>query len=116
MSFLLKRKNIPLYVWDVKFEASERKVIKVIYKVPSRKFYEDVNIFFYNLSSGSGWYKSIEKATVRAQIMDFDLNLIKYPRPSNFHIDKTSNEYVWEFVDLEPTQEDDVSLQYVVPK
>lgn len=117
MHLLLERKNIPFYVWDVKFKAFENITIKVVYKVPSGlKYREPARYFYYILSTGAGWYKRIEKATVRVRIMDFDMNTIRQAKPSNYRIDQASNEYSWDFNNLKPTVEDNVYLEYAIPK
>jgi len=113
---LFNQRNIPFYVWDVKFKALESVTIKVKYKAPCGMKYRDSGrYFFYILSTGAGWYKSIEKATVRACIMDFDMNKVSQPMPSNYRIDTNLKEYIWDFVNLEPTEDDNIYLEYVIP-
>lgn len=114
---LLDKKNIPFYVWNVNFKASEEITIKVIYRVPCGMKYKDsARYFYYILSTGSGWFKSIEKATVRVRVMDFDMNVVSKTKPSNNLIDKSLKEYVWNFVNLEPTLDDNIYIEYVLPK
>lgn len=117
MNFLLNKKNIPFYVWNVNFIASETITIKVTYKVPCGMKYKDsARYFYYILSTGAGWYKSIEKAIIHVRIMDFDINTIVKSTPTNFQIDLSTNEYMWEFENIEPTKKDNVYLEYVVKK
>ena len=117
MDLLLDRKNIPFYVWNVNFKASEELKIKVIYRVPCGMKYKDsARYFYYILSTGSGWFKSIEHATVRVHIMDFEMNDIRVTKPSNNIVDNSLKEYVWNFQNLEPTKDDNVYLEYVLPK
>lgn len=114
---LLDRKNIPFYVWNVNFKESEEIKIKVIYRVPCGMKYKNASrYFYYILSTGAGWYKNIEKATVRAHIMDFDMNIVRETKPSNNLIDKSLKEIVWNFENLEPTKDDNVYIEYVLPK
>jgi hypothetical protein len=114
---LLDRKNIPFYVWDVNFKASEELKIKVIYRVPCGMKYKDsARYFYYILSTGAGWFKRIEKATVRVRIMDFEMSMVRETKPLNYQMDKSLKEYVWNFEDLEPTKEDNVYMEYVLPK
>ena len=119
LNFMLELRNIPFYVWKVNFKAKENVTIKVKYSVPSgmvrRNYYYTNRYFYYILSTGAGWYKSIEKATVRAHIMDFEMNAICQVKPSKYCIDQTLKDYIWDFTNLEPTQNDNVYLEYVVP-
>lgn len=118
ISFMLEKKNIPFYVWNVKFKALENVTIKVKYSVPSGMRRININTnryFYYILSTGAGWYKNIEKATVRAHIMDFEMSEICQVNPSNYRIDQTLKDYIWDFINLEPTKNDNVYLEYFVP-
>jgi len=115
MHILLERKNIPFYVWKVRFKAQENVTIKVRYRVPSGMLYKNSNrYFYYLLSTGAGWYKKIEKATIRARIMDSDIRAIRSVKPSTYRKDLKTKEYIWEFQNIEPIKDDNIYLEYEV--
>lgn len=114
---LFNRRNIPFYVWDVTFKALEHVTIKVTYKAPcGMKYRDSARYFYYILSTGAGWYKSIEKATVHATLMDFDMNSVSQTKPSNVRLDTNKKTYTWNFVNLEPTEADNVYIEYNSPE
>jgi hypothetical protein len=117
MRLLLEKKKIPFYVWSVNFKALEELKIRVIYRAPCGSKYKDLaRYFYYILSTGAGWYKSIERATVRVRIMDFQTRFVSQVKPSNYVLNRSQNEYVWRFINLEPKIKDNVYLEYILPE
>lgn len=105
--------NFPWYVWNVKFDRQAKRQIKIVYTLPSGLGYGgDFRYFNYILRTGSGWYKSIGKASIKIQLHDIDIETIEQVAPSIFSIDSTQKTIQWTFTDLEPTAQDDIYLRY----
>jgi hypothetical protein len=103
----------PWYVWDVHFKENEKKTIKVIYSLPSGKGYgAEYRYFKYILETGSGWYGLIEKADIELKLHDINMETIEEISPKGFHIDTSAKIVKWNFIDLEPTKDDDIYLRY----
>jgi hypothetical protein len=99
------------------FKVLEELKIRVFYHAPCGSKYKDLaRYFYYILSTGAGWYKSIERATVRVRIMDFQTRFVSQVKPSNYVLNRSQNEYVWRFINLEPKIKDNVYLEYILPE
>lgn len=110
---LMKSGNYPWYIWNVHFKKKDLRQIKVTYFLPCGKGYGDRYRYFkYLLHTGAGWYGKIDTAKINIQIMDFSLAKIDSVSPSNYYKDKKENTYRWLFTDLEPTEKDDIYLEY----
>lgn len=113
----MKKRNFPWYVWNVHFDKNERKVIKVIYSLPSGKGYgADYRYFKYILETGSGWYKEIEKANIKLKLHNIDTETIEEITPSGFDNDKINKTIEWNLINIEPTGKDDIYVKYYNPK
>ncbi len=105
--------NFPWYVWNVNFNELESKQIKVVYTLPSGLGYgSNFRYFKYILETGSGWYKTIDKADIKLQLHDIDIKTIEEINSNNFSIDSTKKTITWTFTDLEPTSKDDIYVRY----
>lgn len=103
--------NFPWYVWKVKFKKQEKKQIKVVYELPSGLGYRGKYRYFnYILQTGSGWYKSIEKAVVELKLHDIPLKNIEQISPKNYKMNESKKTITWTFTNLEPTKADDIYL------
>ena len=113
----IREGKYPWYVWNVKFKENEHKTIKVSYKLPSGLAYGGKFRYFkYILNTGSGWYKDIGKAEIILQLNNIDLDKLEKISPKDYSIDKRNKIIKWEFTNLEPTELDDIYLQYYKSK
>jgi len=113
----IREGKYPWYVWNVKFKKKEHKTIKVSYKLPSGLAYGGKFRYFkYILNTGSGWYKDIGKAEIILKLNDIDLDKLEKISPKDYSIDKRNKIVKWEFTNLEPTELDDIYLQYYKSK
>lgn len=109
----IREGKYPWYVWNVKFKENEHKTIKVSYKLPSGLAYGGKFRYFkYILNTGSGWYKDIGKAEIILKFNNIDLDNVEKITPKNHSIDKKNKIVKWNFTNLEPTELDDIYLQY----
>lgn len=107
----------PWYVWDVKFKEKERKIIKVSYRLPSGLAYRGKYRYFkYILNTGAGWFNDIGKADIILKIHKIDFDNIEEISPKGYSIDKKNKIVKWNFTNIEPTELDDIYLQYFKPK
>ena len=114
---LTENGKFPWYVWNVSFKENETKIIKVNYELPSGLAGKNAFRYFkYILKTGSGWYKDIGKADIILKLNDIDFESIDELKPSNYSLDKESNRILWRFENIEPTEKDDICLQYTIPK
>lgn len=114
---LTENGKFPWYVWNVSFKENETKIIKVNYELPSGLAGKNAFRYFkYILKTGSGWYKDIGKADIILKLNDIDFESINELKPSNYSLDKESNRILWRFENIEPTEKDDIYLQYTIPK
>jgi len=108
--------NFPWYVWNVNFEQLEKRQVKVVYSLPSGLGKgSDYRYFKYILETGSGWYKTIQKAEIELQLHDIDIQNIEEISPNIFSVDTAAKVIRWTFTDLEPTAQDDIYLRYFNP-
>ena len=113
----IREGKYPWYIWNVKFKEKEHKTIKVSYKLPSGLAYAGKFRYFkYILNTGSGWYKDIGKAEIILQLNNIDLDKIEKISPKDYSIDKKNKIVKWNFTNLEPTELDDIYLQYYKSK
>ncbi len=113
---LTENGKFPWYVWDVSFKENETRTIKVNYVLPSGLAGKNAFRYFkYILKTGSGWYKDIGKADIILKLNDIDFESIDELKPNNYLLDKESNRILWRFENLEPTEKDDIYLQYTIP-
>ena len=109
--------KFPWYVWDVKFAENETKTIKVSYELPSGLFGNgEYRYFKYILKTGAGWYKDIGKADIVLNLNGIPFKNIEDLQPNNYLLDKKNNQVKWSFKNIEPTEKDDIYLQYTIPK
>lgn len=107
----------PWYVWNVEFQESEKKTIKVKYKLPSGVAYRTKYRYFkYILNTGAGWYRDIGKADIFIHLNDIDLKYIEKIEPNGYSIDKQNKIVKWNLENIEPTEKDNIYLQYSLPK
>ena len=103
----------PWYVWDVHFNKNEKKTIKVIYSLPSGIGNgAEYRYFNYILETGSGWHGLIEQADIELKLHDINMETIEEISPTGYQIDTTEKNIKWNFLDLEPTNDDDIYLRY----
>lgn len=109
----IREGKYPWYVWNVRFKENEHKTIKVSYRLPSGMSYAaNYRYFKYLLNTGAGWYKDIGKAEIILKLNNIDLNKVEKIAPPNYTIDKKNKTIKWNFINLEPTKNDDIYLQY----
>lgn len=107
----------PWYVWNVTFEEKESRTIKVKYKLPSGLAYKNKFRYLkYILHTGAGWHQDIGNAEIIIHLNDINLKDIEDISPSSYIIDKKNKAIRWNFENLEPTEKDDIYLQYIIPK
>jgi len=105
--------NFPWYVWDVEFNQQENRQVKVVYSLPSGLGYgSNFRYFKYILETGSGWYKTIEKAVIKLKFHNIKLKNIEETFPNNYIVDARKRTIQWTFIDLEPTAKDDIYVRY----
>jgi hypothetical protein len=105
--------NFPWYIWNVKFDEKDKRQIKVVYSLPSGLAKgADYRYFKYILETGSGWYKSIERADIKLQLHNIEIGTIEEISPHNFNIDTVQKTITWTFKDIEPTSNDDIYFRY----
>ena len=108
-----KKGNFPWYVWKVHFKAGEKKIIKVTYNLPSGMGYRaQYRYFKYLLNTGAGWYDNIEKAEVILQLHNINMKNIEEITPKNYCLDTQNKTIIWNFKNLEPTNDDDIYVRY----
>jgi hypothetical protein len=113
LEYLVDYSQTPWYLWDMAFDSLESKTVRIKYRVPSGSGYWSTYQYFkYILHTGSGWYKSIEKADITVKIMNFNIDKIDLTTPQNFIIDKKQKEIRWDLRDIEPTYSDNIYIQY----
>jgi hypothetical protein len=113
----IKIGNFPWYVWNVHFDKDEKKTIKVVYSLPSGEGYgANYRYFKYILETGSGWYGSIEKADIELKLHDIRVKTIEEISPKGYLIDTEEKTIKWNFVNLEPTKNEDIYVRYYNPK
>lgn len=109
--------SFPWYVWDATFDEGEQKDIKVSYKLPSGIGYgAHYRYFNYILHTGSGWYGDIKKADIILRLHDINFDLIEKISPKGNIVNKSDKTISWQFLDIEPSKDDDIYIQYYVPK
>ncbi len=114
---LTKNGKFPWYVWDVNFKENETKTIIVKYELPSGLFGKNKFRYFkYILNTGAGWYKDIGKVEIILHLIDFSLNDVEDISPKGYTINKSKKTINWTFKNLEPTEKDDIYVQYATPK
>ena len=72
--------------------------------------------FKYILNTGSGWFKDIGKAEIILNLHNIDFDNIEKISPKDYSIDKKNKTVKWTFTNLEPTELDDIYLQYFKSK
>lgn len=108
-----KKGNFPWYVWYVEFNKNERRQIKVVYSLPSGVAKgAHYRYFNYILETGSGWYKTIEKAEIELQLHDIEIETVEEIAPKDYLVDNKKKTIKWTFIDLEPTSQDDIYVRY----
>lgn len=113
---LTENGKFPWYVWEVNFKENETKTIKVSYKLPSGLSGKNASRYFkYILNTGAGWYKDIGKADIILKLNGIDLASVEELKPNNYFRDKERNRVLWHFENIEPTEKDDIYLQYTIP-
>jgi len=113
----LNRGNYPWYIWNVHFSKNESRTIRVSYKVPSGLYYKAKYRYFnYLISTGTGWKGKIEKADITIRLHNIKVRTIEKISPSNHILDKESKSISWVFMNIEPTKQDDIYVQYYNPK
>ncbi len=113
---LTENGKFPWYIWDVKFKENETKIIKVSYELPSGIAYATKFRYFkYILNTGAGWYKDIGKADIIINLHGIDFNEIEDIKPNNYQLDKINNRILFSFENIEPTEQDNIYLQYSIP-
>lgn len=111
----IREGNYPWYVWNVKFKEKEHKTIKVSYQLPSGLAYGGKFRYFkYILNTGSAWYKDIGDAKIILKLNDINLSKIEKISPVGYTIDKAKKTILWDLKNIEPTENDDIYLQYFV--
>ena len=114
---LTENGKFPWYVWDVSFKENETRKIMVSYELPSGLAGKNAFRYFkYILNTGAGWYKDIGKADIIINLKGIEFKNIDKLSPNNYTFDEKNNQISWHFKNIEPTINDDVYLQYSIPK
>lgn len=109
----MEKGNIPWYVWKVSFKENERKTIKLSYKMPAGMGHRDEYRYFkYLLNTGAGWYGNIQKADVIVILHNLSISDLDEIKPKNYIESKMMNIITWRMLNFEPTEENDIYLQY----
>ncbi len=113
LEYLIDYQKTPWYLWKMEFDSLETKTVKLRYSIPCGIGYWDRYRYFkYILSTGSGWYKDIEKAEVNVEVIDFKFSKIDSISPTNYILDKKHNTIRWDIKNIEPTIQDNVYVEY----
>lgn len=90
---------------------------EISYKLPSGIGYgAHYRYFNYILHTGSGWYGDIKKADIILRLHDINFDLIEKISPKGNIVNKSDKTISWQFLDIEPSKDDDIYIQYYVPK
>lgn len=100
----------PWYLWKSTFDEAGTKTIRVRYTLPNGQMYKSSRYFTYLLSTGSGWMGAIDTAEVIITLKDFSPDLMLKITPENYTIE--GNRMYWRFLNLEPTANDDIKINY----
>ncbi|MCX6302791.1 MAG: hypothetical protein NTW82_11460 [Bacteroidia bacterium] len=101
----------PWYLWDTYFDENEIKVIVVSYSLPHGLVKNNLySKFDYLLSTGSGWYGTIDTAEIIVNLKNIDKELLLKVTPDNFT--ESENQIVWKYNDLEPDLKNNISIKY----
>jgi len=99
------------YLWSSEFEQEESKTIEVQYSLPCGMRYNSNERFFtYLLSTGAGWAGTIGKAEIIVNLKDIEQDSVLSQTPANCEI--SGKQLSWTFMDLEPTENDDIKITY----
>ncbi len=110
--------NVPWAEFDVKFKPAEEVLVKVSYDLDGTGYPEEnATTFYYILSTGSGWKDTIGSAEII-------LRLPYQANPQNVFLWQSarvmpqfiSREAHWNFSDLEPTTQDNLTFQVLKPR
>jgi hypothetical protein len=100
------------YVYDDVVSVIYDDVVLYVFPTFSRMY----RYFNYILHTGSGWYGDIKKADVILRLHEIDFDLIEKISPKGNIVNKSDKTISWQFVDIEPSKDDDIYIQYYVPK
>jgi len=114
---------VPWATWPVTFPPGQDVVLRVAYDVRPIG-YVPYGTFYYILETGAGWWGPIGEGTItfrfpyevteyNAIIVPHPEDFFEPPNPPGFTISGT--DVVWHFMDLEPTEEDNVHLTLLAP-
>lgn len=111
---------VPWAHWPVTFPPAQTVEIGVSYTL--RPFYNrdgPWQNYLYILETGAGWEGPIREGTITVrlpyEISDFNTLLEDYyPRPQGYRVE--GSELIWEFANLEPTEEDNVQFVVMGPR
>ena len=99
------------YIYDVDFAPYEERKIQNKYWIINSAW--NSNHFNYILETGASWKDKIEKIDIEIKFEDekliYDVNHIE---PSNYVFNKTNNSIEWRLSDIEPTKNDNISVDY----
>jgi hypothetical protein len=113
----IRSEQYPWYVWTVNFKANEHKTIRVSYELPSGMSHAaNYRYFKYILHTGSRWYKDIGQADIILKLHNIDMSKLEKISPAGYALNNKAKEVKWTFKNIEPTQSDDIYLQYYRPK
>lgn len=112
----MKKEDFPWYVWNVHFEKSQKKTIKIEYSLPAGKAYgSEYRYFKYLLETGAGWYGTTEQTEIELKLYDIKQNTLEEILPAGYQMDPIGNIIKWNFTNLEPTKDHNIYLQYYKP-
>ncbi len=105
------------YLYDVDFEAGEEKrIVNYYWLMPSS--YKTGQWFSYILETGASWRESIESVDIyvnfNGDLSVFDVDQLS-PEGYEFDIFGDDGTVSWHFENLEPTEDDNISVSYYPP-
>ena len=103
-------------IWQVIFPPGQPVKVEVAYRAPPDSWQpHSIHVYEYILETGAGWYGTIGEGTVTFR-MPYEINkdnMYDEPSPDYYSIEGT--DIIWQFADLEPTSNDNISVGILSP-
>ena len=113
LDYLVDYQKTPWYLWNMEFDSLETRIVKLRYSIPcGYGYWGRYQYFKYILSTGSGWYKKIEKAEIIVNIMDFKISKVDSINPKTYSLVKDKKLIEWNLKDIEPEITDNIYVEY----
>ncbi len=117
----ISAEKIPWAAWRVKFPSGKDVHVRVAY-IMRPTGYRPYGTFSYILETGAGWNGKIGEGTVTLRLpylvdkfnTAMNANTDEAPNPLNYEVSGT--DVVWHFVDLEPSEADNIRLTILTPQ